>query len=105
MEKGEEAYNGILGLNTRLQVSNLNYEGANGGLRQYRTICRKTPKAGVGNYAMQYKVSVAPPVTPQGIEWLSFVFPLRCHNFVASQAASRQPRKEHGTVHCGWSIR
>jgi hypothetical protein len=30
MEKGEEAYNGILGLNTRLQVSNLNYEGANG---------------------------------------------------------------------------
>jgi len=74
MEKGEEAYNGILGLNTRLQVSNLNYEGANGGLRQYRTICRKTPKAGVGNYAMQYKVS-APPVTPQGIEWLSFCIP------------------------------
>ena len=31
MEKGEETYNGILGLNTRLQVSNLNYEGANGG--------------------------------------------------------------------------
>jgi hypothetical protein len=31
MEKGEEAHNGILGLNTRLQVSNLNYEGANGG--------------------------------------------------------------------------
>jgi hypothetical protein len=31
MEKGEDAYNSILRLNTQLQVSNLNYEDANGG--------------------------------------------------------------------------
>ena len=56
------------------------------------------PKAGVGDYAMQYKAIVPLPVTPQGIEWLSFVVPLCCHSFEASQAASRQPRKEHGTL-------
>jgi hypothetical protein len=31
IQKGEEAYNGLLGLSTRLQVPNLKHEGANGG--------------------------------------------------------------------------
>ena len=54
---------------------------------------------------MQYKVIVALPVTLHGIEWLLFVFPLRCRNFVASQAASRQPRKEHGTLRVEYTLK